>query len=135
MEINSAFNKNWYSGNDGNLYTSELANTLINPGESKEVKLILTKQLTDNNTGIVNNRAEIAEDFNIYGISDKDSEPINQNQGEDDLGAADCVITIKTGESLIYVSVLITSLLAGAVIVFIVRAKIISSKRFKGGVL
>lgn len=135
MEFNSALNKNWYSGNDGNLYTSELANTLINPGESKEVKLILTKQLTDNNTGIVNNRAEIAEDFNIYGISDKDSEPINQNQGEDDLGAADCVITIKTGESLIYVSVLITSLLAGAVIVFIVRAKIISSKRFKGGVL
>lgn len=135
MEFNSSLNPTWYSGNDGNLYTSELANTLINPGETKEIKLILTKQLTDSNTGLVNNRAEIAEDFNIYGISDKDSTPMNNTQGEDDLGSADCILTIRTGETLMYVSVLISSLLAGAVIVILVRAKIVSSKRFKGGVL
>ena len=33
-------------------------------GEEKEVKLVLTKTMTNENTGVVNNRAEIAEDYN-----------------------------------------------------------------------
>ena len=32
--------------------------------------------MTDTNTGIVNNQAEIAEDYNKAGVSDKDSTPM-----------------------------------------------------------
>ena len=80
MKFNSDLNPNWYEGNDGNLYSSELANTVINPGESKNVKLILTKTMTETNTGITNNLAEIYETYNELGQTDIDSTPANQAQ-------------------------------------------------------
>ena len=64
--FNSELNPDWYlSGNE--LYTKKLANEPINPGEEKEVKLVLTKTMTSENAGVVNNRAEIAEAYNENG--------------------------------------------------------------------
>ena len=136
MSFNSAFdaNSNWYTGTDGNLYSTALAEIELAPGESKTIKLVLTKQMTEENTGIVNNLAEIADDYNIYGISDKNSTPFNKAQGENDLGSADTIISVKTGESLVYVSVIITSLLLGSIVVFIAYNKLIISKKRRGGV-
>ena len=34
-------NEAWYTGVDGNLYSAALADTLILPGETKEIKLVL----------------------------------------------------------------------------------------------
>ena len=53
--------------------------------------------MTNENTGVVNNRAEIAEDYNEYGISDVNSTPNNNISGENDLGSADVIIGISTG--------------------------------------
>lgn len=44
LKFNSELNTNWYIGNDGNIYNNQLANEEIQPGESKEITLILTKQ-------------------------------------------------------------------------------------------
>ena len=100
LVFSSELNSDWYlSGN--NLYTKSLENTIINPGEEKEVKLILTKTMTENNLGLVNNRAEIYQDYNQYGESDIDSTPNNQVQGEDDFGTTDVIIQIATGGSTI----------------------------------
>ena len=46
MTFNSSLeaNKGWYTGTDGNLYTTEFANTEIKPRESKEITLVLTIQ-------------------------------------------------------------------------------------------
>ena len=70
VTFDASLNQSWYKGEDGNLYTTALANEQINPGESKEVKLILTKKMTENNTGTTFNTAEIAGDTNSENIAD-----------------------------------------------------------------
>ena len=135
MNFNSAQTENaiWYTGSDGNLYTTSLAEIEIKPGESKQFKLVLSRTMTDENTGVVANTAEIAEDYNIYGVSDTDSTPVNKAQNEDDFGRANALLSIKTGEAYIYISVIITTMLLVSVAVFIVVLKI-RTKLGKGGV-
>ena len=134
MTFNSSLelNKDWYTGSDGNLYTTALADAELQPGETKEIKLVLTKQMTEENTSLVNNLAEIVEDYNIYGVSDKNSTPFNKAQGENDLGSADVILTVKTGEVFIYVSVIITSIILGAIGIFIAYTQIIIKRRKVG---
>lgn len=135
MTFNSGLeaNASWYTGSDGNLYSTELAERELKPGESASVKLVLTKQVTEENIGLTNNLAEIYEDYNIYGISDVNSTPANKAQGENDIGSADVIISAKTGETFIYISVIITTILLGSIVIFIAYNKIIVAKR-KGGV-
>lgn len=111
LTFKSEINPNWYVGNDGNIYTTSLANSLIQPGETKEIKLILTKQLNANGTGIINNRAEIKESYNEYGIKDKDSIAGNNSQGEDDQSSADVIITVRTGGKVATISAFVLIIL------------------------
>ena len=121
LEFNTELNKHWHNGNDGNLYTDELANTAIQAGESKTVKLVLTKAMTDTNTGIVNNQAEISKDYNKAGIADKDSTPGDQDQKDDDMSSADLIIGVKTGETLIYISAIIAGIVAAIIASIIIK--------------
>ena len=51
------------------------------------------------------NTAEISEDYNEYGIHDRDSTPNNKTPGEDDIDDAPVMLTIKTGSEVIgYIS-------------------------------
>lgn len=135
MSFNSSLkdNQGWYTGTDGNLYYTGLSETELKSNEAKTIKLVLTKQMTEENTGLVHNIAEIYEDYNIYGISDCNSTPGNKAQNENDLSFADTGIFIKTGEVFIYTSVIITTILLGSIVVFIAYNKIVLVKR-KGGV-
>jgi len=130
--FNSTLNPDWYTGTDGNLYTTQLADVELKPGESREIKLVLEKQMTEENTGLVNNITEIAEDYNIYGVSDTNSTPMNKAQGENDMGSADAIITVKTGEVFIYISVIITSIILGSIVIFIAYTQIILKRRKAG---
>ena len=123
MKFNSNLNPNWYAGNDGNLYNTKLAETVINPGETKEVSLVLTKQLADTGSIIINNLAEISEDFNDLGLKDKNSTPKNQAQGEDDISSADLVITIKTGSAVTYTCLILVALVILAVVVYVLKKR------------
>lgn len=132
MTFSSTLNPDWYTGTDGNLYTTALADIELKPGESREIKLVLTKQMTEENTGLVNNVAEIAEDYNIYGVTDTNSTPMNKAQGENDMSSADAILTVKTGEVFIYISVIITSIILGSIVVFIAYNQIIIKRRRVG---
>lgn len=123
MKFNSDLNNNWYAGNDGNLYSTELANTVINPGESKNIKLVLTKTMTDSNAGISNNRAEIYEHYNELGLADMDSTPGNQAQGEDDLGTANVIINVKTGEEVTYTCTVLVGMVILITGIYFIRKK------------
>lgn len=134
LEFSTELNKDWYIGNDGNLYTESLSKTAIAAGQSKTVKLVLTKNMTETNTGIVNNQAEIAESYNKAGIADTDSTPNNKNPKDDDMSSADLIVGVKTGETLIYLSVIITLIIAGIIaIVAIKKSKIILKIQLKFG--
>ena len=123
VSINSNFNPEWYSGTDGNIYTNVLSDVQINPGESKEVTLIVTKQMTGENTGILSNSAEIAESYGINGNKDYDSIAGNKNQKEDDYSSADVLITVKTGK--IYRNMSFISLIFAVLII----VRIVINKR------
>lgn len=133
MNFNSGMNGDWYTGTDGNLYTSSLSNVEIKPGETRTFKLVLSRTMTDENTGIISNTAEIAEDYNIYGVSDLDSTPLNKVQNEDDFARADSYLSVKTGEVFIYISVIITTIVLIGIAVFIIVLKF-RYRLNKGGV-
>ena len=74
--------------------------------------------MTSENTGVVNNRAEIADAYNEYGIADINSTPNNNMTGENDLGSADVIIGVSTGGTIIgYIMLIIinTALIAIAI--------------------
>lgn len=96
MEFDSSLNPDWYLGSDGNVYTRILSEKKINPNEEEELKLILVKNMTEENTGLIHNTLEIADSINDKGLADIDSTPGNRLD-EDDLSYADSIIGISTG--------------------------------------
>ena len=121
MTFSSELNKDWYqTGNT--VYTSILSNEPIAAGETKTVTLTLVKSMTEDNTGRINNRAEIVEDYNDLGLTDINSTPGNQESGENDLGSADVILSIRTGGA-IYISVAVAALVILIIIGFMIWKK------------
>ena len=98
MEFVSELNSTWVQMQDGTIQNTELKDTNIKPGETREMLLVLRKKMTEENLGILNNVAQIAEAVNDQGI---EPEYISD---EKDLNAANLVVSIKTGEIAIYVT-------------------------------
>lgn len=122
LEFSSEINKDWYIGADGNLHNMSLSNKAIKPGESKVLNLILTKQMTAQNTGRSVNIAEIASATNELSIADSDSIPGNRNDNEDDISRAELIVSIKTGALVVSIVALIV-VLALLVIVYVIYRK------------
>ena len=123
LTFNSELNQDWYML-DGNLYTKKLESTEIKPGETQEIKLILTKTMTNNNVGLINNRAEIYESYNKYGIPDVDSVANNQINTEDDIGSADVFVGISTGGTIaLYVIIGMVNIVLLAMLMYIYQKK------------
>ena len=97
LKFDKADNPNWAEVKDGVITTNELQNTLLQPGESAEVTVILTWVNSETNMGVKVNVAEISEDYNDYGTPDIDSTPNNNVSGEDDIDDAPVMLTVKTG--------------------------------------
>lgn len=110
MTFSSDLNSAWVQESNGNLYNTELSKIAIEPGETKEITLVLKKKMTEDNTGTINNRAEIAQTSNQTNTADCDSTPGNQAQGEDDISSANVIIGIKTGAIAWYIVITIISL-------------------------
>lgn len=94
-KFNSELNPDWYIKNDGYAYNSTLVNTLINPGETKELKLVLTKKITEESIGNTRNTAEIYTTYNERGIEAIDAKAGNRMDDENDMASTDAIITTK----------------------------------------
>ncbi len=110
-------NPEW-SLSEGKVVTKQLENTLLQPGESATVKIILRWINDENNLALKVNTAEISEDYNDYGSDDIDSTPNNQKEGEDDIDTAPVILSLKTGQDRIYYVLMGTILItiAGGII-------------------
>ena len=95
MQFNSELNKDWYEGSDGNLYSAALANKKLLPGETATVKLVLTKEMTDDKVISPVNTANIEETFNEYLIYDKET--------ENNIAEATIIISLTTGKAQNYI--------------------------------
>lgn len=125
LKFSSELNKDWYQGENGTLYNSSLANILINPGESKEVTLILTKKLNANDLSLIQNNAEIYEEYNDLGLEDIDSNPGNKQVNEDDYSSADVLFTVKTGETILFIILSLGIVSTIAIGAYLIKKKIL----------
>lgn len=125
LKFSSELNRDWYQGEDGTIYNASLSNTLINPGETKEVTLLLTKKLSDESIGIIQNRAEIYEAYNDLGLEDIDSKEGNKQTDEDDYSSADVLLTVKTGETIMFIGLSLGIISAISILAFIIKKKIL----------
>ena len=102
-------NPDWYTREplDGRerVATKLLENTLLQPGESATVSLILTWINGQDNMGLKTNIAEISQDDNEYDLPDIDSTPDNFKDGEDDIDDAPVILTVALGDTVLYIGV------------------------------
>ena len=118
LKFVSADNPDWKQVSDNVVATTKLENTLLKPGESASVDIILTWINGDNNLGKKINVAEISKDYNDSHTPDIDSTPDNFKEGEDDIDDAPVILSIKTGEATIYFTLgtIILVTLAGGIV-------------------
>ena len=116
-------NPGWTDEGNNVISTRLLENTLLQPGESAEVEVLLTWVNSQNNMGVMNNIAEISEDYNEYDVPDIDSTPDNQKPGEDDIDDAPVMLSISTGQARIYFGL-------GFVVLITIAGGIILIKRY-----
>ncbi len=95
-------NPGWTDEGNNIISTRLLENTLLQPGESAEVEVVLTWINGEDNMGQMTNIAEISEDYNDKGAPDRDSTPDNQKPGEDDIDDAPVLLSVETGQERIY---------------------------------
>ena len=124
MTFNSELNKGWIQDGDM-LYNVSLANDEINPNEERSVTLILTKTMTDGETGTYTNTAELGETYNSRGITDINSTEGNRQQGENDMSSADLIISISTGEVVMYIGLTLSIITLIAVGVYLIKKKVL----------
>ena len=75
--------------------------------------------------GLISNSAEIYEASNDYGILDIDSIPGNKSASEDDYSTADVLTSIKTGEIIIYTTLILTIITIVGVGTYIIKKKVL----------
>ena len=126
LKFTSEMNTNWYQGTDGNLLNRELANTIINPGETKSIKLTLSKAMTASNTGTFMNSAEINKASNKNSTNDIDSTPGNKELKEDDYSTAELIISIGTGSVVVNVLIIATVIVVIGAGTFLIKKKVLN---------
>ena len=121
LDFSSELNPNWYITNDGELYNRELAGQNIAPGESKTVTLLLTTKNVGEKAVTLENTAQILEYYNEKGIKDRDENDANSK--------ATIIVTIATGESIIYITTTLCILVVMAVLIYIMKKVKIKPKK------
>ena len=141
LTFNSGLNNDWYKKGDS-LYNTSLSDTLIEPGESKEVTLLLTKKMTESNTGLTNNKAAIETSYNSLGIENTDPtsvEAMNKETTQNSKtsassssaqmpNSADTIIGVQTGSAVSYVALTLTVIIAICGLAYLVNKKLLLEK-------
>ncbi len=112
-------NENWYLGDDGNVYNDSLKDITLNPGESKELKLILTKKMTENNTGVISNKVAILGTENAEGRIEL---------SDDNVDTQEMLILVSTGKTLISLIITILSFIVIALVIWSIKSKTVLEK-------
>ena len=97
LRFEAADNPGWTDEGNNVISTRLLEGTLLQPGESATVEVILTWINGENNLALKTNTAEISEDDNEHDVPDRDSTPDNQVPGEDDIDTAQVILAVSTG--------------------------------------
>lgn len=117
LKFASELNNSWYEGTDGELYCIEFGEDEIKPGETREVSLVLTKEITDTQIQYITNEVELEEVFNEYLTTEKDT---NNNKAK-----ATLIVAIKTGTIKTYLVLWIACAMIISVGIYVIKGKVI----------
>ena len=110
MTFNSELNTDWYKTKDGNAHNTMVSNMLINPGETKDVTLVLTRNITGENVGTARNTAEIASTYNELGLKDINAKAGNKLYGEK--SSTDTIIVMSANKEILTITGITIGILA-----------------------
>lgn len=122
FEFDKTLNSGWVKSSNGVLKNTTYAGVIINSGETKTIKLYLTKTLDSKSVGIFVNNAEILKSTSVNGEEDLDSTYGNRIETEDDYSKAELIISVNTG------IVLYTGIIALIVAILIILKILIDKK-------
>ena len=128
VNFSTDLNTDWYLSDNGNIYNASLENEVINPGESKEVDLIVSIQITEDMIDTLGNSAEIYEYYNEQGLEDIDSTAANEVTTEDDMSSADVVVSIVTGKIVMYTSITLVVIALLGFGIFAIKKHVLNKK-------
>ena len=117
LKFASELNTSWYEGTDGNLYCIELGEDEILPGETREISLVLTKEIEDTKVQNIINEVELEEIFNEHLLEDKKQA---NNKAE-----ATLIIAIKTGAIRSYWTLWLLCLAIISTGIYVINKKVI----------
>jgi len=98
----------WYLGNDGYAYNDSLKDENIMPGATKTLEIKVSRQMTEENTGVLENKVSILSTYNKMSLTENT---------ENNTATQETIISVRTGYTM-QISILI---------VFIVGISIISN--------
>ena len=90
-----------------------------------EMKLVLTKTMTESNTGLINNIAEIKSADNDIGADDINSTPGNKASKENDQGQANVIISVSTGVAFKFAFITLFTIIIIATVGYVISKKIL----------
>ena len=109
LEFREEDNENWVLSEDGKtITTTQLNETLLQPGESVIIEVTFRWINGQHNLGLKTNWAEISEDSDEdhNPVEDIDSVPDNFEKGEDDIDEASVMLSIVSGIGGHYIGVI-----------------------------
>ncbi len=124
LMFNQADNPKWRE-EDNKIVTDQLKDTLLQPGESATVEVVLTWINGEDNLNLKTNVAEISEDDNPSDSPDIDSTPNNKKPQEDDIDDAPVILTIVTGLSPTYIALITGTIFIIGVGAFVIKKYVV----------
>ena len=82
--------------------------------------------MTESNTGLTNNKAEIELAYNSMGIPNTTTD--NNNEDTSNAGSADAIIGVKTGTATSYVALTLTTIIVILGLAYLVNKKLLLDK-------
>ena len=109
--INQQSTNTWTKNSKGYIQTNKLSNEEIKPGETKEVTLLLDKNIDNNSMGTITNKAQISKTLNAQGEKD--------NNNENDSSEAKLIVSVSTGiKTVLFILLIVIITIFLMVIIF-----------------
>ena len=124
MTFDESKNEGWYLGSDGILYNESLKDVIVKPGEKKELRLVLTRQMNSDNTGVLSNKAILEELQNVQGLKDDANNNVSTHE---------ILILVGTGGRTVAIIGSIVAIIL-AIVLYTNRDKLKLSKKYKNNV-
>ena len=127
LDFDTQANSSWKK-NGNKIVNTSLENQIIKPGEEKTIELVLTKDMNNAELGTIINLAEVGLDYNEKGIKDIDSTAGNMQDNEDDMSSVTLIIGVKTGRTVLYISIITISILMLGFGVYMIKKKVLGKE-------